>query len=79
MTKCNRLDKNKSVGCFPDETLMDALARLLEEDDGTPTHFEVLGKKNLPGELMKPVAKFHGREVEITTEHKAFRIRITDA
>jgi hypothetical protein len=128
MTKAKRMDTNKIVGCFPDETLADALAKvflpckiknqtndkgwrkkvhgemvhglsfssgfllsclahalflssfqLLQEEDGKPTNFKVVGKTPIPGELERPVRKFHGRDIEITTEKTTVRVHISDA
>jgi hypothetical protein len=42
MTKCTRIGSpNVTVGCFPDEKLLEALSRLLKDDDGVPTDFRV--------------------------------------
>jgi len=42
MTKCSRLDKGNSVGCFPNDSLMEALARVLDDEDGRPVDFKVV-------------------------------------
>ena len=94
MTKVSRIDNGKSAGCFPDDTLAMALAKVsiclppprrssirvcsskmvvvvlhvqLIDDkvDGVPTGFKILGKMSIPGEMDRPVSKFHGREVEV--------------
>ena len=82
MTKATRIDTGKAVGCFPDQTLADALARLIDEDDGHPTGIKIIGKTPIPGELERPVAKFVGREIEVTTTKadsstKTVRVKIT--
>eukprot|EP00055_Hartaetosiga_balthica_P000352 m.136310 g.136310 ORF g.136310 m.136310 type:complete len:80 (+) comp10590_c0_seq1:81-320(+) len=79
MTKATRLDTNKTVGCFPDELLIDTLSKLLEESDGTLQKFEIKGKKYIAGDLQRPVSKFHGRIVAITTESSAIEISISEA
>jgi hypothetical protein len=38
-----------------------------------------VGKARLPGDLERPVSKFHGREVEVVTNTTTVRIKITDA
>eukprot|EP00045_Choanoeca_perplexa_P000643 m.15316 g.15316 ORF g.15316 m.15316 type:complete len:85 (-) comp10443_c0_seq1:178-432(-) len=70
MTKISRLGESpQSVNCFPDEKLIDAVARLMnDEEDGNVTGFNIVGKKYLPGDLERPVSKFHGRMVEVTTD-----------
>lgn len=47
--------------------------------DGTPTSFRVIGKMQMPGQLERPVAKYHGREVEVQTEKAVLLFRITDS
>eukprot|EP00051_Salpingoeca_urceolata_P027587 m.482245 g.482245 ORF g.482245 m.482245 type:complete len:80 (+) comp22478_c0_seq1:1393-1632(+) len=79
MTKATRSDNGKKIGCFPHETLLDALSRLLDEDDGEPTSMTIIGKRYFPGDMEKPVSKFHGREVEIATDKLTFRIAISEA
>ena len=41
MTKCSRVGSNVKVGCFPDEKLIDALTKVLEEADGVPKDIKV--------------------------------------
>jgi hypothetical protein len=41
MTKCCRLDTNTKVGVFPNETLLEALSRVLGENDGVPQDVKV--------------------------------------
>ena len=92
MTKCCRLDTNTKVGVFPNETLLEALSRVLGENDGVPQdvkvrlsveglvcNVKVVGKTRIPGELERPVCKFHGREIEVVTDKTTVRIRISEA
>ena len=66
MTRATRVDTKKTVGCFPHETLADALAKLIDDEaDGTPSGIKFIGKMTLPGDLQRPVEKFAGREVEV--------------
>lgn len=80
MTKLTRVGtSNVTVGCFPDEKLLEALSKLLSDADGVPTDFRIVGKARVPGDLERPVAKFHGREVEVVTSTSIVRFKITDA
>ena len=72
MTRATRVDTQKSVGCFPNETLADALAKLIDPDvDGEPSGVKLVGKLTLPGDMTRPVEKFAGREVEVRLECRA--------
>eukprot|EP00056_Hartaetosiga_gracilis_P020056 m.17335 g.17335 ORF g.17335 m.17335 type:complete len:80 (+) comp8134_c0_seq1:25-264(+) len=79
MTKATRVDTNRTVGCFPDELLIDTLSKLLDEKDGALKKFEIKGKKYIPGDLQRQVSKFHGRTIEITTENTTVEILISEA
>eukprot|EP00050_Salpingoeca_kvevrii_P005034 m.268195 g.268195 ORF g.268195 m.268195 type:complete len:98 (+) comp11074_c3_seq4:399-692(+) len=81
MTKATRTDRSKGIGCFPNETLMDALARCIDpEEDGNPVNLKVIGKMYVSGDLQKPVSKFHGRRIEVHTDKdKTLHIDITEA
>ncbi|EGD77330.1 hypothetical protein PTSG_08424 [Salpingoeca rosetta] len=80
MTKATRMDNGHTLACFPDETLLDTLSRILnDEEDGHITGFKIVGKLYLPGDLQRPVSKFHGRMVEITTNLKVVTIEISNA
>lgn len=66
MTRAQRLDTGKTVGCFPQDTLADSLAKLIDPDhDGVPANVKIIGKMSLPGDMERPVEKFSGREFEV--------------
>ncbi len=45
MTKVRRVDTASVASCFPDDTLAQALAKVIDEDvDGKPTGFKLVGK-----------------------------------
>eukprot|EP01147_Barroeca_monosierra_P006276 gene6276-9245_t len=60
--------------------LLDTLSRILDdEEDGELTGFKIIGKLYLPGDLNRPVSKFIGRSIEITTNKKVVTIQISNA
>eukprot|EP00049_Salpingoeca_infusionum_P018895 m.359220 g.359220 ORF g.359220 m.359220 type:complete len:82 (+) comp18477_c0_seq1:248-493(+) len=81
MTKARRGDSPKAIGLFPDESLLDALAKCMDEaTDGVPQSFEIIGKRYIAGDMQRPVCKFHGRTVKITTDTgKVVEIAISEA
>jgi hypothetical protein len=63
MTRVIRADTQQTAGCFPQDSLADALAKLIDPDtDGIPKDIKIVGKLMLPGDLERPAAKFAGRE-----------------
>eukprot|EP00050_Salpingoeca_kvevrii_P005035 m.268267 g.268267 ORF g.268267 m.268267 type:complete len:75 (+) comp11074_c3_seq8:399-623(+) len=55
MTKATRTDRSKGIGCFPNETLMDALARCIDpEEDGNPVNLKVPYSGQRPPPRLSP-------------------------
>jgi hypothetical protein len=67
MPRVSRPDTHQIAGCFPEDSLADALSKVIDPDvDGIPTDIKIVGKLLLPGDLERPAAKFAGREFVVS-------------